>query len=383
VSEVIMHLRTTQQNPRNREGFALPMAILVIGFMTAGIIAAFTRVGAEAQTVSNQQAQTAAFAVADAGLADWMAAGRLPNTTNTAQRTFIYGNDSAVVHARRIRPPATGESLVLISSTGFVRGGAARAPARRTVAQFATQQPMDMQVLSSWTSLSGISKNGNSGGFHGDDAAGTQCGDGVTRAGISVPDGMSEGTHQVATGDPAVDEMGTKQEMADQIDIDWVSITDPASPSIVSTSGLVICDPGSVNYIQGYGPCGGTLPTNFTDWPTVVVNGDFTFPGGVSGRGLLIITGNLTMLGASNWEGVILVGGKIVDNGQGEIAGSVISGLNLLKGETVAESEVDISTANGQKRYQFDSCAVQNALSGATSGMRPIQNAWVDNWSTW
>jgi hypothetical protein len=55
----------------------------------------------------------------------------------------------------------------------------------------------------------------------------------------------------------------------------------------------------------------------------------------------------------------------------------------VLKGETVGESEIEISEANGQKRYQFDSCAVQNALSGATSGIRPIPNAWVDNWATW
>jgi hypothetical protein len=377
-----MHLRTMRKQPMNRDGFALPMAILVIGFMTAGVIAAFTRVGAEAQTVGNLQAQTAAFAVADAGLADWMAAGRMAANVSTTQRTFTYGNDSAVVRVRRIRPQEDGGSLVLISSTGFVRGGAARAPARRTVAQFATQQAMQMQVLSSWTSLSGIHKNGSSGGFHGDDAAGTECGDGVTRAGISVPDDMSQGTHQVATGDPPVDEMGTKQEMADQIDIDWVGITDPTAPSIVSTSGQVICNPGP-NFVTGYGPCGGTFPTNFTDWPTVIVNGDFSFPGGTSGRGLLIVTGNLTMLGSSNWDGVILVGGMITDNGQGEIEGSVISGLNMLKGETVDESQVDISTANGQKRYQFNSCAVQNALAGATSGMRAIQNAWVDNWSIW
>jgi hypothetical protein len=372
-----MHLRM------NREGFALPMAILVIGFMTAGIIAAFTRVGAEAQTVSNQQLQTAAFAVADAGLSDWMAAGRLANNVQTATRTFRYGNDSAVVLARRIRPQSAGGSLVLVSSTGFVRGGAARPPARRTVAQFATQQPMQMQVLSSWTSLSGISKQGNSGGFYGQDASGTTCGDGRTLAGISVPTGLSEGTHERAYGDPPVQNMGTKEEMAAQIQIDWVSITNPLSPSITASPGAIVCRPGTYGYIPAYGPCG-SWPTNFNEWPTVVVNGSYSLE--TSGRGVLIVTGNLTMGGNTNWDGVILVGGKITDNGQGEIRGSVISGLNLLKGEVVEESlllEPAISEANGTKRYEFDSCAVQNALAGATSGMRPFQNAWSDNWSTW
>jgi hypothetical protein len=373
-----MHVRM------NREGFALSMAILVIGIMTAGVIAAFTRVGAEAQTVSNQQAQTAAFAVADAGLSDWMVAGRLPADRATGTRTFLYGNDSAVVVARRIRPQSAGGSLVLVSSTGFVRAGAARPPARRTVAQFATQHPMEMEVLSSWTSLSGISKQGIAGGFFGEDASGTLCGDGRTLAGVSVPNGgTDEGTHNVAVGEPDVQYMGTKAEMSGVIgqQIDWVGITNPVSPTITATSGSAVCRPNTYGFIAAYGPCVNEMPTNFTDWPTVVVNGSITLQS--SGRGVLIVTGDLIMLGNMDWDGVILVGGKIVDNGQGNIRGSVISGLNQLKGDTVEESNVATSEANGTKRYQFDSCAVQNALAGATSGMRPIQNAWSDNWSMW
>jgi hypothetical protein len=364
----------------HREGFALPMAILLIGVMTAGVMAAFARVGAEVQTVSNQHAQTAAFAVADAGLSDWMAAGRLSANMQTAQRTFRYGTDSAVVHVRRVRPHSAGSALVLVSSTGFVRAGAARPPARRTVAQFATQQGMKMQVLSSWTSLSGISKQGNSGGFHGADASLTECADGRTLAGIAVPTGLSEGTHERAYGEPGVQNMGTKAEMAAAIDIDWVGITDPVAPKITASPGNVVCRPATYGYIASYSPCG-SWPTSFADWPTVVVNGSFSLPS--SGRGLLIVTGNLVMGGNTDWDGVILVGGRIDDNGQGHIKGSVISGLNLKKGHSVDESNVAISEANGTKRYEFDSCAVQNALAGATSGMRPIQNAWVDNWSTW
>lgn len=372
-----MNLRSKQ------DGFALPMAILVIGFMTAGVVAAFTRVGAEAQIVGNQSAQTAAFAVADAGLASWMSEGRIPANETTRDTVFVFGQDSAFVSARRIRTEANS-SLVLVSSEGRARAGLGRAPARRTVAQFARQEPMKMQVLSSWTSLSGMRKNGNSGAFDGVDAAGAQCGDGVTRAGIAVPDGMAIGEHieSRANGDPDVDYMGTEQEMADAIDIDWAGIVNPSAPALGAQ--FVRCaSSSSYGFISGFGPCPGSWPTSaqMDAYPTVLINGSTALPS--SGKGVLIVTGNLTLNGNQDWEGVILVGGKITDNGQGHIKGSVISGLNMKLGHTVDESDVDISIANGQKRYEFDSCAVMNALDGATSGMIPIRNAWIDNWSTW
>lgn len=372
-----MHLR------KNQDGFALPMAILAIGFMTAGVVAAFTRVGAEAQIVGNQGAQTAAFAVADAGLAHWMAVGRIPANQTVRDTVFVFGMDSAFVTARRIHAQ-DGGFLVLVSSEGYARGGIGRAPARRTVAQFATQVPMKMQVLSSWTSLSGMRKNGNSGAFDGVDAAGTQCGDGVTRAGIAVPDGMAVGPHieERASGNPDIDYMGTEQEMADAIDIDWAGIVNPSAPALGAQ--YVRCGATSSDgFISGFGPCPGSWPTaaQFDSYPSVMINGSMALPS--SGKGLLIVTGNLTLNGNQDWEGVILVGGKVTDNGQGHIRGSVISGLNMKLGQNVDESDVDISEANGQKRYEFDSCAVMNALDGATSGMRPIRNAWVDNWSTW
>lgn len=363
----------------NREGFALPMAILVIGFMTAGVVASFTRVGAEIQTVDNQRGQTSAFALAEEGLATFLVNGRVPPAVDTAVATYTLPGGTATVLARRIH--RTGNrSLVLVRATGNATSPAGRPAATRTVAQFAIQEPVQMQVLSAWTSLSGMHKNGNSGWFGGEDASGTLCGDGVTRAGIAVPDGLATGPHihNRASGDPPVDYLGTKQQAADGIDIDWAGLINPAGPAI--SPAAIRCAAGSDGYNSALGPCG-SWPTNFDDYPTVIINGSMTLPS--TGKGLLIVTGDLTLNGNQNWDGIILVGGRVRDNGQGHIKGSVVSGLNMKLGQTVDESEVDISLANGQKRYEFDSCAVQNALSGASSGMRPYRNAWVDNWSTW
>jgi hypothetical protein len=378
-----MNIRT------DREGFALPMAILVIGFMTAGIVAASTRVGAEAQTVDNHRAQLAVFACAEAGLARYMLEGRLLPSVTTTTATYTCPGGSATVTALRLRDDTGAGALVLVSSRGQIASGAGRPPTERTVAQLARQERIQMQVRSSWTSLSGVHANGNNGDFDGTDGAGTTCGDGVTRAGISVPTGTATGTglepqhiQNRAIGEPPIEPLGTQQEAADAITIDWASIVNPAAPAI--PPDLIRCGGTTSNgYIAGFSPCATTWPSaaTFENYPTIMINGSMDLPD--SGKGLLIVTGDLRILGNQNWDGIILVGGKITDNGQGEISGSVVSGLNVKLGQTVEESQVDVSVANGTKRYNFNSCSVQNALAGATAGMRPIPNAWVDNWSTW
>lgn len=363
----------------NREGFALPMAILVIGVMTAGVVASFTRVGAEVLTVDNQRGQTAAFALAEEALATFLVNGRVPSTVDTAVATYTLPGGTATVLARRVH--RTGNrSLVLVRATGSATSPAGRPPATRTVAQFAIQEPIQMQVLSAWTSLSGMHKNGNSGWFAGEDASGILCGDGATRAGIAVPNNLATGQHihNRASGSPAVDYLGTKQQAADGIDIDWAGLIDPAGPAIAPAA--IRCAQGEPGYNSSLGPCE-PWPSSFASYPTIIINGSMTLPS--SGKGLLIVTGNLTLNGNQNWDGIILVGGRVRDNGQGHITGAVVSGLNMKLGQTVEESEVEIALANGQKRYEFDSCSVQNALAGASSGLKPYRNAWVDNWATW
>jgi hypothetical protein len=372
----------------NRDGFALPMAILVIGLMTAGVVASFTRVGAEVRTVDNQRGQTAAFTVAERGLAHFLVNGRLGTASVVTWDTTFAGRDSVRVVAQRIRTEQ-GRNLVLVRATGSAFGGPRRPPAQRTVAQFAYQEPYQMQVLSSWTSLSGVFANGAAGDFDGVDAAGTQCDDGVTRAGIAVPDGTATSTgtdnehiKDRSNGDPDIGYLGTKQEAADAMDIDWAGIIDPANPAI--SPAFVRCGlSSSSGYNSGWQPRCGSWPTQtqFENYPTVLINGSMSLES--KGKGLLIVTGNLTIGGNMDWDGIILVGGRITDNGTGHISGSVVSGLNMTLGETVETSNVEQAVSNGTKRYEFDSCKVKNALTNATSGFRAINNAWVDNWADW
>lgn len=357
----------------DRGGFALPMAILVIGFLTASVMAAFARTGAEVRIVDNQAAQLRAFAVASAGLEQYIARGRITPTADV----IAFGGDTARVTLTLMhKGPALRDTAVyLIRSTSQTRGGVGRPEGTRTVAQFAYHVVGSLATYASWTSLSGLIKNGADGIITGYDAC-----SGDVVAGVAVPDSTykQNGKGDVVFGEPAVRNMGTQDEMKDEININWAGITDPTSPSI--TPDFMVCKPGSVGYDANRGPCS-EFPSaeDFADpdfWPTIVVNGSSPLP--EDGRGTLIVTGNLTFGGGDKWNGIILVGGMITDNGSGHIEGAVITGLNVKLGESVGSS----SKAQGTKDYIYNSCDIESAMGGMAK-LSHIPNAWADNWSTW
>src|ERR671922_1450927 len=139
-----------------RQGYALPVTVLAIGFITAGVVAAFSRTTAEVRIVDNQNAQTTAFAVAQAGLERYLARGRiLPVDT-----TMTLPGGTARVRLTLMRPAATkmDTAIYLIRSEAATAGGSGIPQGRRIVAQFAYRLRGRMQVLSAWTSLSGLLK---------------------------------------------------------------------------------------------------------------------------------------------------------------------------------------------------------------------------------
>jgi hypothetical protein len=356
-----------------RDGFALPMAILLIGFMTAGVLAGFARSSSEIQISDHQTAETRAFALAEAGLAQYMGLGQI--TPANATYTYPGGQAQVTVTLMKAAPTTADTAIYLIRSTGRLAAPAGKPQAERTVAQFAYRVVGTMQVLSSWTSLSGLHKNGAAGDISGYDATGCS---GVNVAGVATPDDMLTGKDDAISGEPQHDEMGTVEEMAAAIKIDWENIAKPVAPAIIPD--IVVCMPGTIGYDPNYTNCSSwpavTAFDNTNYWPTILINGSSPLP--TDGRGVLIVTGNLTFGGGDKWDGIILVGGMITDNGSGNIAGAVVSGLNVLKGEAVPAS----SKANGTKDYTYDSCAVQSAANGMAK-LNQISNTWADNLSTW
>jgi hypothetical protein len=361
----------------HRAGFALPVAVLVIGFVTAGVVAAFARTAAEVRTVDNWNAQTTAFAVAQAGLERYVARGRITPADTIMKLT---GGETRV-RATLMRPASAvnDTAVYLIRSEATTAGGNGIPPGRRTVAQFAYKLRGKMQVMSAWTSLSGIHKNGTAGDISGDD----YCSDAEIPA-VMAPTGTftwNGGTlDAVLDGNPPLVEAGSQADMAAQVKIDWANIANPTAPALAAD--YILCVSGSVGYDARWGPCTGWPPasvwTNTSFYPTIVVNGTLNSIPNNYGRGTLIVTGDLNLGMGDKFEGIVLVGNRIDDSGSGEIRGAVLTGLDAKLGKYVQQS----SKADGTKDYLYDSCSVERA---ADNHMRLVQipSSWVDNWHTW
>jgi hypothetical protein len=207
-----------------------------------------------------------------------------------------------------------------------------------------------MQVLAGWTALSGLQKNGAAGTIGGIDL----CADSNAIAGVVVPVNPGYSGKVVEVGNPPIDSVAP-----DSVAIDWNAIVN--QNAIAAT----ITIPG-----QSFPSAAQFADTTF--YPIIRVNGDFTIP--TSGQGMIIVTGNLTISGSTTWKGVLLVGGDITSNGNNGVQGATVSGLNVKLG-----TYVPVSTANGTKSYNYNSCEVAKSTmsSGALVTMR---NTWVDNW---
>ena len=362
-------------NNKQRRGFAIPTAVLVILVLTIMVAGGFSIVSAERRSVADQKSQISAFRIAEQGLEIYLIARDSLNTAGVLRcnpspcQHIPAAKDSASINVlggvanvslTMIRPPINNQSgLYVVRSRGIETANAYNGSpqAVRTVAQYVLWEPLPMQVLAGWTALSGLQMNGNSGTIGGIDlCAGVR----DTIAGVVVPlnPGYNGKTGNI-TGDPPIDTV-----TSDSVHIDWNSIINlnAITPTIVIPGGSF------------------PTPAQFADttfYPIIRVNGDLALPN--TGQGMLIVTGNLALNGNVGWKGVLLVGGVITANGvngghDDGVQGAVVSGLNEKLGQVVNKS-----TANGTKAYNFNSCEVAKANRPA-GALVTLRNTWVDNW---
>jgi hypothetical protein len=349
-----------------RRGFAIPTALLVIAVLTIMVAGGFSLVSAERRSVADQKSQISAFRIAEQGLEiflirrDSLLSAKpgfthVPGLLPDSARITVTGG-YADVSLTQIRPPINNQSGVYIArSKGTETSGAFAGTPQgvRTVAQYVLWEPAPMQVLAGWTALSGLQKNGNAGTIGGIDlCAGVH--DTITGVVVPVNPGYS-GKANAAVGDPPIDSV-TK----DSVRIDWDGIV---NHNAIAASIII---PG------GSFPSAAYFTANPTYYPIIRINGDYTIPN--SGQGMLIVTGSLTISGSNTWKGVLLVGDEITSNGNNGITGATVSGLNVKLGIVVP-----VSTANGTKSYNFDSCEVAKSTSPA-GALVTLRNTWVDNW---
>lgn len=379
---------------RRRRGFALPMAILLIAFLTVTIAAAYAATSSEMTVNVAQRGESRAFMIAQAGLENFMARRNepgfcancgLPPTVTYESTTVYLPSGRAEIVAQRVRVATSKTPAVyLLRSRGIdttsiaLSGRSAGARAERSVAQLVYWNVNQVQVLSGWTSTSGLDKNGSSGTISGVDL----CGQMPSVAGIAVPDGdYSANGNFTPDGNPPVQELGTQQQANDAVKIDWSGMM----------NGNRI-QPDFTFSNQGAANAGWPDMANPLYYPVIRVNGNFTLPD-VGGHGTLIVMGNLTISGNNLWQGIILVGGTMTSNGNNTMLGATMSGLNSklsqaqldsaqLKSSSTLSRTPANATANGNKTFQYNSCEVSKAASGLAS-YSVYPNAWMDNFVTY
>jgi hypothetical protein len=373
----------------NRRGFALPMTIMVIVVLTAALTSAFVATASETTTNVALRGQSRAFMVAQMGLErflevpDELALCPTCDTLRSTPAVDMFAResdgDSVYITVTRIRHQSspTVPAVYFIQARGIdkrskLSGRLAAVGAERSVGMYAQWNVNTMQVLSAWTSLTGLKKQGTSGLLSGVD----QCGEMPTIAGTTVGKGDIHYSGQVtwAEGNPAIDTTRTAAELAAEMKIDW--------NAIINGDAM----PADIHVPAEPFPTQSWFDADTSRWPVIRITtsgtGSYALPN--KGRGVLIAEGNFTISGSDMWDGIILVGGKLTSNGNNTVAGATISGLNvLLPGSPPAStSEFDDATADGQKTYVYSSCKVARATK-AMQRYRVLANTWADNLPSW
>jgi hypothetical protein len=371
---------------RIRRGFALPMTIMVIVVLTAALTSAFVATASETTTNTALRGQNRAFMVAQMGLErfleapDELALCPTCDTLRTAPSVEKFGRliegDSVYITVTRVRHQSsrTVPAVYFIQARGIdkrskMSGRLANVDAERSVGLYAQWNTNTMQVLSAWTSLTGLKKQGTSGLLSGID----ECGKEPTIAGTTVGKGdlHYSGAPTWAEGEPKIDTTKTAAALAESMQIDWEQIIyGDAMPATITVPDQPF-------------PSLAWFEADTSRWPVIRIRTrNYALPN--KGRGVIIAEGDFTISGSDMWDGIIMVGGKLTSNGNNTVAGATISGLNvLLPGNVPAStSEFDDASAGGNKTYVYSSCKVARATKSLQS-YKVLANTWADNLPSW
>lgn len=328
---------------RDEAGFALAVALLTILGLTALATGGLLLSRSEGKVSVSHQASVNAYYSAEAALEDYLGTHSGPPDEPVS---YDFGEQgSATVSGVRLRTQTERREIYLLRAEGehVLPSGAV---ATRRIYRVALMDGETFDLPSSFTSLSGIHKDGGSGELSGYDAAAPgECPTaGNDVAGVSVPNGgyTQDGGQSVPEGEPPIAE-DDPDSLAESLNIDWEGMVNRTSITPDYT-----VPPDDWPDFSALGP---------EEYPTIYIDGDYSLGPGHSGRGMIVATGDLTFNGGFDWNGPILAGGSVTSNGQQQIQGGVIAGLNTLLGQTVDE----VTIGNGFKSFRYNSCEVLEA----------------------
>jgi hypothetical protein len=373
--------RTAHATPRPRRGMALAMVMVFLFALTVALAAGFM-VNAGERRVDDDGLQAAnVMAMAEGGLdramVDRAAIGlAVPPVAPESVRITVSGGTVDVIETQ-IRPVVGSQpALYLIRSHAkrTQKTAGSEATAQETLTELAAWQVGSMNVNAGWSSLSGITKNGNSGVISGVD----QCGQKPSLPAVSVPavPGYVGSQGPLAGSTPLIDTTGaTAAASAASNPINWAGIV---SGTALTPTYTVPPDAFPA----------AALFNDTTFWPIIKIvnpppappplatNPAWTIP--YQGQGMLIVEGDMVISGNNMWQGIVLVGGTITSNGNNSVDGATSTGLNVKLGYAVGMESV----GNGTKHFQYNSCWVTKATASMGS-MRTYSNTWSTSFPTY
>ena len=358
----------------DRRGFTLPMVVLLVALLSIALVLGFTRTSAELRSFSDQQAAMDAAALAQTGMARYLAnLSALPASGSFDTTISGLPGGSAAVSLRRVRDSAATAGDVWVAyatgtATSASRLGAGVPVASRSFAQVLTPPTgsTQMNVLAAWTSLNGMTTSG--GNHDGADASHAAGYPNNVNPVATIAGGYS-GTATL-NNPSTVGNLGTVAAAYGATHIDWNGIVN---------GGAITPD-----YVRSN--CSGSWPST-PAYPVILVTGNCNITTAIDWRGSLIVTGNLTTTSSLQIHGVVLAGGNFNTTGSPQIWGTVISGLNRgVPSMTPQPVGADISSGNPQ--YWYSSTDIRSAMarlvpSSTTTALVLTRNAWLDNWPSY
>ena len=346
---------------KNEDGLALMIVLIVLVGLTVLATAGMVITTTEIRISENTEAGTYAFYAADAGLAEFHGTDSI-NGTDTVTYTYVQG--TATVWGEKLLNVNTDSTRVLyrITSQG-THGSPGAGQTSRTVSVVAIQSDGEFpfSFRAAFTAPTGLIKSGASGILSGFNTADTtECADAGAPdvAGVSVPQvpGYAQTNGEsVPTGNPDILVGPDGLSMLDSLGIDWAAML---AGGVVTPDYTIPPDlyPFTENDVL-----------DPTGWPVIFVDADYYLlqTWKQSGRGLLIVRGDFETKGGFEWDGVVLIGGKLQTSGAQVYNGAIVTGLNMLLGDTtVAEAQL----GNGNINIQYNSCHIENAFGSLYSG---------------
>jgi len=374
---------------RNRNGFALPLAIgaiVLIGTMVTGVFFVATQ---EGRLGNNTASQEKAFRAAE-GMLNY-AYGNWNNSTMSkmaygAVTTRIYDSSSKgwVDTVKITRLNYANYWLTSSANAGSSDGGRARSGAVVRVVY-----PM-MSFLGALT-LRGSVAIGGASFINGNDSVPTgwtECPPaGAAKAGIAMGPSTNLTRSGCARfncvdGDPDIQRTSAANDTSTYFnygpDVNWTTLTAAANIRFSGNQTITGVGPavsgsacnfantsnwGDPTRASPAGPCESYFPIVFFEGRTSLVH----ITTGM-GQGVLLVDGDLQVDGGFEWYGPVIVRGHITTQG---------TGGHFVGGAMAADVDLEQNTVLGDALIQYSSCAITEALVGTGIAKRLPNRAWA------